>query len=349
MRKVTWLAVTVGVLGLSACGGTEGEPEVASAPRGVVPPRGIGKFDGTDSCKGICGKKAPAGCWCDESCAKYGDCCKDKVQQCSAPTPTPTPKASCTGVCGKKSADGCWCDEGCAKYGDCCPDKATTCAATSECPKLAPPAPSFCPNGKVVPTLDAAGKCVTGYVCLAITTDKKSYTAGQAVVVSLKNVTQKSVFLGGCSVFGWEKQEKGAWQSAGPDHICVWEGLAGELKPGKTHTETLASKGAGTWRISAGYGVGCLTGKALSQAQCASSDVTFSAPFTVGAAVTCYKGGCSGQVCSPIPDVVTTCEWLPWYACTQQTDCGAYGPNGTCAWNPTPAFKQCMAQNGGPQ
>lgn len=35
-----------------------------------------------DSCEGSCGGQAPAGCWCDESCAQYGDCCEDKVEQC---------------------------------------------------------------------------------------------------------------------------------------------------------------------------------------------------------------------------------------------------------------------------
>ncbi len=34
------------------------------------------------SCAGYCGKRAPQGCWCDEACAVYGDCCPDVVDAC---------------------------------------------------------------------------------------------------------------------------------------------------------------------------------------------------------------------------------------------------------------------------
>ena len=45
----------------------------------------------------------------------------------------------------------------------------------------------------------------------------------------------------------------------------------------------------------------------------------------------CYVGGCSSQVCSANPNVVTTCEYLPEYACLQQSQCGNFGANGSCA------------------
>jgi hypothetical protein len=35
-----------------------------------------------NSCVGNCGGQAPGGCWCDSSCASYGDCCSDKVSVC---------------------------------------------------------------------------------------------------------------------------------------------------------------------------------------------------------------------------------------------------------------------------
>ncbi len=44
-----------------------------------------------NSCVGYCGKKAPGGCWCDNLCEQYGDCCSDKKQVCDNPQPTPTP------------------------------------------------------------------------------------------------------------------------------------------------------------------------------------------------------------------------------------------------------------------
>jgi hypothetical protein len=84
--------------------------------------RGAGKSDGTNSCLGHCETVSPSGCWCDESCATYGDCCPDKQATCDETTP------SCENTCGRKSTDGCWCDENCANYGDCCPDIQTACS-----------------------------------------------------------------------------------------------------------------------------------------------------------------------------------------------------------------------------
>ncbi len=96
------------------------------------------------SCVGYCGAKTPGGCWCDDLCAKYNDCCADKIKVCDnpqptpeptpEPTPTPTPEptptpnpSSCTGYCGAKTPGGCWCDDLCSNYGDCCTDKVQVC------------------------------------------------------------------------------------------------------------------------------------------------------------------------------------------------------------------------------
>jgi len=37
-----------------------------------------------DSCVGYCDDKAPGGCWCDESCFEYDDCCDDICEACPA-------------------------------------------------------------------------------------------------------------------------------------------------------------------------------------------------------------------------------------------------------------------------
>jgi hypothetical protein len=37
-----------------------------------------------DSCTDRCGGEAPAGCWCDDACAAYGDCCADAADVCPA-------------------------------------------------------------------------------------------------------------------------------------------------------------------------------------------------------------------------------------------------------------------------
>ncbi len=87
-----------------------------------------------NSCVGYCGKKAPGGCWCDNYCEQYGDCCADIKTVCDEPQPTPTPTPnpspnpnSCVEYCGKKAPGGCWCDNYCEQYGDCCADKKSVC------------------------------------------------------------------------------------------------------------------------------------------------------------------------------------------------------------------------------
>lgn len=74
------------------------------------------------SCKGVCGQKSSDGCFCDELCEKYGDCCPDKAEVCSPLT--------CRNNCGKKvSANGktCYCDSSCRSYNDCCDDISSYC------------------------------------------------------------------------------------------------------------------------------------------------------------------------------------------------------------------------------
>jgi hypothetical protein len=40
---------------------------------------------GGGSCAGACGGQAPSGCWCDATCASYGDCCFDRANVCGYP------------------------------------------------------------------------------------------------------------------------------------------------------------------------------------------------------------------------------------------------------------------------
>ena len=48
----------------------------------------LGHNDG--SCSGYCGHRAPSGCYCDDTCAAYGDCCSDQYRVCIDTTTTAT-------------------------------------------------------------------------------------------------------------------------------------------------------------------------------------------------------------------------------------------------------------------
>jgi hypothetical protein len=92
--------------------GAQPEPEQPEQPEQPEP-------EGP-TCAGSCGEQSPDGCWCDDLCSGYGDCCGDFEQVCEPAGP------SCAGSCGGQ-ADGCWCDKACSKYGDCCDDYKPVC------------------------------------------------------------------------------------------------------------------------------------------------------------------------------------------------------------------------------
>ena len=74
-RTINWMSTigaTILAAGLACCAIEDGRTNGIN--------RGEAPNDGT--CAGACGDQAPAGCWCDEACAGYGDCCSDKVAVC---------------------------------------------------------------------------------------------------------------------------------------------------------------------------------------------------------------------------------------------------------------------------
>jgi hypothetical protein len=116
MKKIISLTALLTVIPACDEVAPGGDPD-----RGEVIDRGVGKADGSASCVDTCGAQAPAGCWCDDQCAAYGDCCADKAAVCDGQA------ATCEGSCGGKAPDGCWCDDQCMAYGDCCTDFAQAC------------------------------------------------------------------------------------------------------------------------------------------------------------------------------------------------------------------------------
>jgi len=56
----------------------------------------------------------------------------------------------------------------------------------------------------------------------------------------------------------------------------------------------------------------------------------------------CFVGGCSSEVCSDDPDVVTPCIYRPEYVCYKRATCERQA-NGACGWTETPELLQCIA------
>jgi hypothetical protein len=56
----------------------------------------------------------------------------------------------------------------------------------------------------------------------------------------------------------------------------------------------------------------------------------------------CFVGGCSGQVCTDVEGLITTCEWRDSYACYQTATCERQA-DGSCGWTETPELDACLA------
>ncbi|HZX12369.1 MAG TPA: eight-cysteine-cluster domain-containing protein [Candidatus Nanoarchaeia archaeon] len=64
----------------------------------------------------------------------------------------------------------------------------------------------------------------------------------------------------------------------------------------------------------------------------------------------CMKAGCSSQLCTTktqAPDIITTCEYKPEYACYQQATCGCV--QGACTWKDQANVNQCVQDKKTPQ
>lgn len=55
----------------------------------------------------------------------------------------------------------------------------------------------------------------------------------------------------------------------------------------------------------------------------------------------CFIGGCSSQICSDQPDVVSSCEYKSEYACYQKVTCEKQ-VSGKCGWTETADLKSCL-------
>lgn len=176
-------------------------------------------------------------------------------------------------------------------------------------------------------------------------TDRDRYEVGETGSVTLRNhLASETLYLGGCGHFEYEKRVGQAWVPQGADAVCVWEGLAEPLAPGAAVVDPIVAREPGTWRLRFPVGLGCSDAEPLSR--CASIEAMHSNPFEVVEGG-CVVTGCSGQLCAEEP-LVTTCEWLPHYACYRSARCGRFGADGSCGWESTSELAACLAANGAP-
>ncbi|MBI3072324.1 MAG: hypothetical protein HYY84_09420 [Deltaproteobacteria bacterium] len=58
----------------------------------------------------------------------------------------------------------------------------------------------------------------------------------------------------------------------------------------------------------------------------------------------CFKGGCSGQLCTDQAGAISTCEWRDEYACYRTATCERQ-TSGACGWTSTPELRTCLGTN----
>ena len=58
----------------------------------------------------------------------------------------------------------------------------------------------------------------------------------------------------------------------------------------------------------------------------------------------CYVGGCSAQLCTDQPDMISTCEYSARYACYKTAPCERQA-SGMCGWTPTQELNSCLVQS----
>lgn len=110
------------------------------------------------------------------------------------------------------------------------------------------------------------------------------------------------------------------------------------LDEGELHLANVFLQGEGL--IVAGYR-GTTTGPAGDAPTREATQAYFRVVAPAIEPVPCFVGGCSGQVCSNDPGVVTTCEWRPEYACYRSATCGI-DADGSCGWVETAELTSCL-------
>lgn len=120
--KLEFIMTAALAFALGACDSPEPEA-TSSADEGRGP---VGKADLVGSCVDACGGQSGGNCWCDDSCAEFGDCCEDIADVCGGSASAcegDNPAGCAAGECG----DG----EVCSMETDSCVPSACDCDESS--------------------------------------------------------------------------------------------------------------------------------------------------------------------------------------------------------------------------
>lgn len=83
------------------------------------------------------------------------------------------------------------------------------------------------------------------------------------------------------------------------------------------------------------------TGPLCSFAPCPIKKEPNDRPIKPPVSKACYVGGCSSQICSDQPAVISTCAYSPVFACYQSAQCERQ-VTGECGWTQTAELQSCI-------
>ena len=127
-----------------------------------------------------------------------------------------------------------------------------------------------------------------------VETDRDRYAVRDVGTAAFHNVLSTPAYLGGCSVYAFQRFAGDAWRDRGPGVVCVWEGFAHPVELGESvRFEFYAPDEPGLWRLRVDVGLGCSPDGPLSSETCSALFVANSEPFEVQAL-------CEPQECGPM-------------------------------------------------